>query len=164
MTDIPLRPFRRNRTRPNYIPLTNNEVEVDNPPRPISGRSDSTTDMPTTMGITKAAVTTSNTLRSGKLRRKNKGRYIDDPDEEERLLGGSYDGSEDDAGIEEQTPSLPKVRFSLDIFRGLILKLNSVCSLIRLHHHSEVVALVKTRINPERYSSAPLVGTLSVRL
>lgn len=68
--------------------------------------------MPTTMGITKAAVTTNNTIRNGNMRRKGKSRYVDDPEEEERLLGGSYI-SEDDAEIEEQTPSLPKVLFLL---------------------------------------------------
>lgn len=159
MTDIPLRSFRRNRTRPNYIPLNNNEVEADTSTNSTPGRSDNTTNMPTTMGITKAAVATSNTLRNGNLRRKGKGRYVDDPEEEERLLGGPYDGSEDDAGIEEQAPSPPKVSFALDIFSGLILKSSSVHSLIRPQRRSKVAATAKTKTNLGRYLLILLVGT-----
>ncbi|EKM76179.1 hypothetical protein AGABI1DRAFT_122765 [Agaricus bisporus var. burnettii JB137-S8] len=69
------------------------------------------------MGITKAAVTTNNTIRNGNMRRKGKSRYVDDPEEEERLLGGSYI-SEDDAEIEEQTPSLPKSHSPTPSFRS----------------------------------------------
>lgn len=109
MSDIPLRSFRRNQTRSNYIPLADNDIEAGNRPS-VSRISDKETDMPST-GITKAAVTSSTARRSGKVKGKGRDRYVDDPEEEERLLGGSFDDTEESAETEGQGPSPTKVRF-----------------------------------------------------
>jgi phospholipid-translocating ATPase len=67
--------------------------------------------MPVTTNITKASVVGSgNARRNGKLRAKD--RYVDDPEEEERLLGGSYDGSDEGGEGPERPPSPVKVRYN----------------------------------------------------
>lgn len=109
MSDIPLRSLRRNWTqRSNYIPLAGNDDAVADEGPSGSGISDKSNDMPMSTSITKAAVVGGgNARRNGKMRAKD--RYMDDPEEEERLLGGSYDGSDGVAGESARPPSPAKV-------------------------------------------------------
>lgn len=107
MSDIPLRYLRRNQARPNYISLADNDAE----PRtsPVRGSSNPP-DMSTT-SIARGVVVNGNMRRSAKATGnvKGKDRYVDDPEEEERLLGGSFDdgsGEGDEAG----EPSRPSTR------------------------------------------------------
>jgi phospholipid-translocating ATPase len=68
--------------------------------------------MPVTTNITKASVVGSgNARRNGKLRAKD--RYVDDPEEEERLLGGSYDGYDEGAEESVRPPSPVQVCYEL---------------------------------------------------
>ncbi|KXN90751.1 putative phospholipid-transporting ATPase IIB [Leucoagaricus sp. SymC.cos] len=106
MSDIPLRSFRRSKNHSNYIPLADNDVEAVNG-RSGSRISDKPSAMPS-MSITKASVTSGTARRNGKMRAKD--RYVDDPEEEERLLGGSYDGSDEDVEDSMQSPSPVKPR------------------------------------------------------
>lgn len=133
MSDIPLRSFRRNQARSNYIPLADNDVEARNS-HSGSRSSDKPDDMPTT-SITKASVASGNARRSGKARGKD--RYLDDPEEGERLLGGSYDGSDEGVEEPERPPSPAKV--CLSIYYWDYTDFELACSHVRLRCLLEVL-------------------------
>lgn len=108
MSDIPLRAIRRSQARSNYIPLADNDAEAGDS---LIHSSDKSSNMPT-MGVTKAAVSSSTARKSGREANRKmtgKDRYVDDPEEEERLLEGSYDGIEEGDEDGEPRPSPTQV-------------------------------------------------------